>query len=101
MKITQGVVVMTQEPKSNPIPESRTYNGWKNRATWNVALWINNDYGLYNAAVDYMRRAARPSYRGFVEYAELGRELTPDGIHWLDSGLDYGALDRMLYDLAN
>jgi hypothetical protein len=28
-----------------------TYNGWKNRQTWNVALWIGNDYGIYMAAM--------------------------------------------------
>jgi hypothetical protein len=23
------------------------YNGWKNYETWNVALWIDNEYGMY------------------------------------------------------
>jgi hypothetical protein len=30
------------------------YNGWKNIATWNVALWINNDPDLYSGAVVFM-----------------------------------------------
>ena len=30
--------------------EDATYNGWKNHATWNVALWINNDQGIYEFA---------------------------------------------------
>ena len=29
---------------------TKTYNGWKNRQTWNVALWFGNDQALYNRA---------------------------------------------------
>jgi len=28
------------------------YNGWRNWATWNVALWLGNDEGIYHAAVE-------------------------------------------------
>jgi len=26
----------------------KTYNGWTNYETWNVALWIDNDHGSYS-----------------------------------------------------
>lgn len=75
------------------------FNGWKNWETWNVALWIGNDEGLYSMAKEYRRKG----YRAFVEsLKELGGEIslqTPDGAAWNDSGLDIEALDEMLGEL--
>lgn len=77
------------------------YNGWANHATWNVALWINNDEGLYRLARQYARRARNVRYEDFVSTYLIDDTLhTPDGVAWLDGNLDHDALDEMLVELA-
>ena len=70
------------------------YNGWKNWATWNVALWLGNDEGLYKIA------------RRFVHYKDLANELencgateTPDGASYKDEDLDIHALDEWMMEV--
>jgi hypothetical protein len=36
-----------------------TYNGWANRETWAVALWINNEQGMQESVYDNIREAAQ------------------------------------------
>jgi len=77
--------------------EDKTYNGWKNYETWNVALWIGNDEVLYDIAKEC---------RDYAEFREQMEEMaggtnrpafrTPDRVAWNDSGLDVQALDEMI-----
>lgn len=76
--------------------KAKGYQGWTNYQTWNVALWISNDEGLYNMAQDYREQG----YKAFADaLRELGSLETPDGIAWNDSGLDIEELDNMLREL--
>ena len=77
------------------------YNGWKNRQTWNVSLWINNDEGLYTAACNFMRsyKGRRP-YSSFIRYMGMENDRTPDRIKWLSTRLDIKALDEMIIELT-
>lgn len=71
-----------------------TYQGWTNYATWNVALWIDNDEPMYLRKIDWIRRfSGRIDARLAEEIAEdcLGGRTTPDmegkageGLAWKD-----------------
>ena len=83
---------------------STDYNGWKNRATWNVVVFIGNEESLYRTAVAYVQQARshkrRVSYTRFVEYAGLRDDRTPDGFKYDGKALDRKALSAMLDELA-
>jgi len=77
-----------------------SYNGWRNRQTWNVSLWINNDEPLYRSAVDFMNNyKGRSPYRSFIDNMGLIGSRTPDNISYSDTRLDYSELNEMMRDL--
>lgn len=77
-----------------------TYEGWKNYATWNVALWINNEYGIYLGAVAFMKDyKGKHPYRDFIKDCGLDTQRTPDKIQWLSKQLDLKALNDMMKEL--
>lgn len=76
----------------------KDYNGYKNRATWNVAMWLGNSEPLYRLVVNYGKEV---SYKDFAEnYLKPFSEKTADGVDWLDETLDYDALDEFLEEMA-
>lgn len=80
------------------------YNGWKNYETWNVALWIGNDEGLYSMAKEYRKVGYKAFVKGMQELGVPGGKgaimyQTPDGVAWNDSSLDIPALDEMIREL--
>ena len=43
------------------------YNGWENRETWVVALWVNNEQDLYNECRAIVKRNDRFKARDMIE----------------------------------
>ena len=67
------------------------YNGWANYETWNVALWIGNDEGLYNLAI---------SSKNYEEFKGLlSNEATGDDVLWNDSKINVDEINLMIEEL--
>ena len=72
----------------------QTYNGSTNYETWNVALWINNDEGLYHLAAecgDYETLV----YRLYDEY---GVKETRDGVKFADPKVNVIQINSAVFD---
>ena len=83
------------------VKSTKEYNGWKNHATWNCALFLDNDEGIYNGAVAFMADYKGESpYIDFCKESGLDSQKTPDGIMWVSQLLDYEALNRAMWEFA-
>ena len=71
-----------------------TYNGWTNYETWNVALWINNEEGLYELAMEC------GDYETLVNrlYSDYGSTETGDGVKWNDSKVNVIEINSDVFD---
>ena len=75
---------------------AETYNGWSNYETWNVALWIQNDFDLYSIG------CSCSDYTEFLSYITEGviSNKTPDGVYYNSIFLSHLELDQMIQELA-
>ena len=84
---------------------TETYNGWANYETWNVSLWIQNDYSLYCMARAYVfEEHGEANVADYYRFSlMLTRDSygckTPDGVSWEDPKLNHAELNEMLQEM--
>ena len=71
------------------------YNGFANYETWNVALWINNDEGLYHLAMEC------GDYETLVNrlYQDYGVRETKDGVKFADPKVNVIQINSDVFDI--
>jgi hypothetical protein len=83
---------MTTTYQTNALDVS--YNGWSNWSTWNIALWLQNDEGLYNAALE------AGNYETLLEVLySCGVKETPDGANFWSPEVNVIELNSEVFDI--
>lgn len=70
------------------------YNGWSNRATWNVSLWLNNDEGCYHELCRAVRHAHNVEDLA-KRIEQLSRDIWPAGVTPDSDPLDDADFDEI------
>lgn len=73
------------------------YNGWANRETWNVALWIQNDELLYLFAKSCKQYT---TFMELINFPWKYQKVTGDGIAWSDPKIKRREINIMLKELT-
>ena len=71
--------------------KAMSYNGWTNYETWNVALWLDNDYESYQFA---------RTCKNFKQYRAGVPPINGDGVSLYDKKLNIKELDEKIKELG-
>lgn len=68
------------------------FNGYSSRNAWNVSLWINNDYDLYQMAQGLVTQKGHFKAAHILS-KQLGGSKTPDGYEYNLTGIKQAIAD--------
>lgn len=93
------MILLIYEGRNKLIAENKTYNGWKNWETWNVALWLQNEYPIYCSAKGYTTyKSPFLAFRYDLKNT-FGYTKTKDNVSLWDANLDIKAIDEIIQEL--
>ena len=59
---------------------TQKYNGWANRDTWLVALWLHNDEGNYKRYKDWTTKEIKSYGKDIYQLFHYGDEINWDNV---------------------
>lgn len=75
------------------------YQGWSNWATWNVALYIQNEEPLYRLAKSLRHKANPYGEFRYIMTEEVEVTRTADGVSYNDPSINAAELNEMIREL--
>ena len=73
------------------------FNGWSNWETWNIALWLDNDYSNYQIALE-----SDSFFHYVLKLMKCGESMTtPDGANFFDYKVNIQELDEKIQELRD
>ena len=79
----------------------QTYNGWPNRETWNVMLWLDNDEGMYRYYVGCAQRMrVLAANAKEIALEAFQGDATPDGVSLHSPKIRWGKIAEAMRESA-
>jgi len=78
------------------------FNGWKNFETWNVVLWLMNDFPLYCITTAFAKYTEPfKSLRQELKHSTFRYTKTDDGVSLWNRKLDIDAINEAIRQCAS
>jgi len=97
---------MDYPKQTDNLKESTSYNGWSNYETWNVALWLDNDYFNYSILMmqsvktfdDFLNKIQSNVFNNLDADYDY-KNFTGDNVSWTDPKVDVDEINEKIKEL--
>ena len=90
------------------LKEANSYNGWANYETWNLALWLDNDYFNYSILMmqsvktfdDFLNKIQSNVFNNLDANYDY-KNKTGDGVLWKDPKVNIDEINEKIFELKS